>query len=88
MPDSRPLGQSGSRDLAPLSTRPGYNANPNDWVRYANHLEAELDRFRGPLMTEAYSEIARLSAELEKRDIERELEDAIDRVAAENERDA
>jgi hypothetical protein len=26
---------------------------------------AELDRFRGPLMNEAYAEIARLNAELE-----------------------
>lgn len=28
------------RDLPSLTERPGYNANPNDWVRYANWLES------------------------------------------------
>jgi hypothetical protein len=40
------VGQSGGRDMEPLSERPGYNASPNDWVRYANHLEVERDCLR------------------------------------------
>lgn len=33
-------GEVPAGDLPPLTERPGYNASPNDWVRYANWLES------------------------------------------------
>jgi len=61
----------------PLDTRPGYNASPIDWVRYAAHLEALLalpdpvrEAATGVVEAKAplslYPAIDRLRAELDK----------------------
>jgi hypothetical protein len=43
IPRKAPESESLGRDMEPLAGRPGYNAKPTDWVRYANHLEQAIE---------------------------------------------
>jgi hypothetical protein len=75
------LGQSGGRDMEPLAERPGYNASPTDWVRYANHLENALDWERQQRGKEVLAQMTR--AEIAERERDEAYEDArrsLDRV--------